>query len=157
MLDPAGTQVAAIDRSEPRYWEDVSEGDALPAVAIHITVARLVIEAAANQVFNPTHHNTPFSKATVAPDIYANNVFIQGWWERCVREFIGLAGRVKRVGPFRINGCNVPGETATTAGLVTRKWRADGDHLVELELRTEASGRTTVGPAPVVVSLPTRA
>ena len=47
--------------------------------------------------------------------------------------------------------------TSTTAGLVTRKWQAGGDYLLELELRTEASGRTTVGPAPVLVSLPSRA
>jgi len=149
-------EASPTDWTEQRYFEDVREGDAVPPVTINLTIARLVVEAGANRDFNQIHHNTPVSKATGAPEMYANNGFIQGWWERCVREFVGLAGRITRVGPFRINGFNVPGETATTAGLVTRKWRADGEHLVELEIRSEMSQGVSVGPGPVVVSLPSR-
>ena len=144
------------DWSKQRCYEDVNEGDELPPLPMHITVTRLVIEAGANRDFNQIHHNTPVSKATGAPDMYANNVFIQSWWERCVREYIGLDGRIKKVGPFRMRIFNVIGETAVTKGVVKRKWQDAGQNLVELELWTEISKGTSVGPGPVVVTLPSR-
>ena len=88
--------------------------------------------------------------------MYANNGFIQAWWERAVREYIGLGGRFKKTGPFRMRIFNTVGESAVTSGTVKRKWIEDGEHLVELEVQTEISRGTSVGPGPVVVSLPTR-
>ena len=150
---PAST----VDWSQQRYWEDVHEGDQIPPVTIHLTIARLVVEAGANRDFSQIHHNTPVSVATGAPDMYANNVFIQAWWERTVREYIGLAGRFKKTGPFRMRVFNTVGESPVTSGEVKRKWHEDGEHLVALELRTEHSQGISVGPGPVIVSLPSRA
>ena len=144
------------DWSEQRYFEDVKEGDAVPPVTINVTIVRLVVEAGANRDFNQIHHNTPVSKATGAPEMYANNGFIQGWWERTVREYIGLDGRFKKTGPFRMRIFNVVGEAVTTGGEVKRKWEDNGEHLVELEIRSEMSQGVSVGPGAVVVSLPTR-
>lgn len=147
---------AAVDWSQQRYWEDVSEGDAIPPLTINLTIARLVVEAGANRDFNQIHHNTPVTIATGAPDMYANNVFIQSWWERAVRQYIGLGGRFKKTGPFRMRIFNTVGEAAVTTGEVKRKWEEDGEHLVEIEVQTEISKGTSVGPGPVVVSLPAR-
>ena len=146
----------AVDWSQQRYWEDVNEGDTIPPLTVNLTIARLVVEAGANRDFNQIHHNTPVSKATGAPDMYANNVFIQSWWERAVREWIGLGGRFKKTGPFRMRIFNTVGEAAVTTGTVTRKWQEDGENLVEIEVQTEISRGTSVGPGPVVVSLPSR-
>ena len=146
----------ALDWSQQRYWEDVNEGDAIPPLTINVTVARLVVEAGANRDFNQIHHNTPVSVATGAPDMYANNVFIQSWWERAVREYIGLGGRFKKTGPFRMRIFNTAGESAVTTGEVKRKWEGDGEHLIEIEVQTDISKGVSVGPGPVVVSLPLR-
>ncbi len=148
--------VPAVDWSQQRYWEDVNEGDTIPPLAINITIARLVVEAGANRDFNQIHHNTPVSVATGAPDMYANNVFIQSWWERAVRDYIGLGGRFKKTGPFRMRIFNTVGESAVTTGEVKRKWQENGEHLVEIEVQTNISTGTSVGPGPVVVSLPSR-
>lgn len=142
------------DWSRQRTWDEVNEGDDLDPVAIPITVHRLVMEAGANRDFAQIHHNTEVAQAQGAPEMYANNVFIQGWWERCAREFIGLGGRIRKVGPFRMKIFNVVGETSTTKGRVTRKWAEGGDHLVEIEMWTETPRGVSVGPGPVVVSLP---
>ena len=114
------------------------------------------MEAGANLDFSRVHHNSAVAEATGAPDMYANNVFIQGWWERAVREYIGLAGRVRRVGPLRMRVFNTVGETVVTRGVVHRVWEEDGEHLVELEMRSDISRGVSVGPGPVVVSLPSR-
>jgi hypothetical protein len=145
-----------VDWSQQRYWEDVNVDDEIGQLHINNTVARLVIEAGGNRDFNQIHHNSPVSKATGAPDMYANNVFIQSWWERAVREYIGMAGRFKKTGPFRMRVFNTVGECAVTSGRVTRKWFEDGEHLVEIEVKTETSQGITVGPGPVLVTLPTR-
>jgi hypothetical protein len=140
-----------------RYWDDIDEQDEVPAVAFPINVYRLVVEAGANRDFNSIHHNTEFARATGAPEMYANNIFIQGMWERTVREFIGLAGVIKKVGPFRMRIFNTVGETILTRGRVKRKWQENGQHLVELEIWSENSKGISVGPGPVVVTLPARA
>ena len=144
------------DWSTQRYFEDVQVGDRLSPISMNLTIARLVVEAGANRDFNQIHHNTPVSKRTGAPDMYANNVFIQAWWERCVREYIGLDGRIKKVGPFRMRVFNTVGETAVTSGEVKRAWQEDGENLVELEITTEISKGVSVGPGPVLVTLPSR-
>ena len=149
-------EASPTDWSEQRYFEDVKEGDAVPPITINVTIARLVVEAGANRDFNQIHHNSPVSIATGAPEMYANNGFIQGWWERCVREYVGLGGRFRKTGPFRMNIFNVVGEAVTTSGAVKRTWEEDGEHLVELEIRSEMSQGVSVGPGPVVVALPSR-
>ncbi len=145
-----------VDWSLQRYVEDVAVGDEIPPLAIHLTIARLVVEAGGNLDFSRVHHNTAVAHATGAPDMYANNVFIQGWWERAVRQYIGLSGRVRRVGPLRMRIFNTVGETVVTHGIVTRVWDDDGEHFVEIEMRSEISRGVSVGPGPVVVSLPSR-
>jgi acyl dehydratase len=147
-------EISSTDWAIQRYFEDIQEGDSVPPITINLTIARLVVEAGANRDFNQIHHNSPISKATGAPEMYANNGFIQGWWERCVREYVGLAGRFKKTGPFRMNIFNVVGETVTTSGEIKRKWEENGEHLVELEIRSEMSQGISVGPGPVVVALP---
>lgn len=147
---------APVDWSRQRYWQDVTVGDQIEPLRMNLTIARLVVEAGGNRDFNQIHHNTPVSKATGAPEMYANNVFIQSWWERAVREYIGLGGRFKKTGPFRMRVFNTVGECAVTSGTVTKKWEENGEHLVEIEVKTETSQGITVGPGPVVATLPSR-
>ncbi len=153
---PQGITPQAVDWSKQRYFEDVNEGDEVPPVVFTMTVFRLVVEAGANRDFNQIHHNTPVTQAQGAPDMYANNVFIQGMWERTVREYIGLRGRLKKTGPFRMRIFNNVGETVVTKGTVKRKWVEGGEHFVELEIQSEHSRGISVGPGPVLVTLPSR-
>lgn len=154
--DAAAATAPAIDWSRQRFFEDVTVGDAVPAVSLNLSVTRLVVEAGVNLDFSQVHHHAGVARASGAPDMYANNIFIQGWWERAVREFIGLGGRFRRTGPLRMRIFNTVGETVTTSGVVRRAWREGGEGLLELEMRTEMSRGISVGPGPVVVSLPLR-
>ncbi len=152
----AGIQTRAVDWSQQRYFEDVNEGDEVPPVIFNMTVLRLVVEAGANRDFAQIHHNTPATQAQGAPDMYANNVFIQGMWERTVREFIGVGGRFKKTGPFRMKIFNTVGEAVVCRGKVNRKRQEGGENLVELEIWCEHSKGVSVGPGPVLVTLPSR-
>ncbi len=143
-----------MDWSTQRYWEDVAEGDDVPAVEFPLSVYRLVVEAGANRDFNSIHHNTEYARKTGAPEMYANTLFLQGMWERTVREFIGLDGVMKSLKGFRMKIFNTVGDTVVTKGIVKRKWQEGGEALVALEIWSENSKGVSVGPGTVVVALP---
>ena len=145
-----------MDWSTQRHWEDVEEGDDVPAVSFPLTVYRLVVESGANRDFNEIHHNSEVARASGAPEMYANTGFLLGMWERAVREFVGLDGSIRRVAGFRMRRFNTVGQTVVVRGRIAGKRRENGDALVELELWSEVGGEVTVGPGTVTVALPVR-
>lgn len=141
---------------QERYWEDVQEGDELPSLQFPLTVYRLVMAASANQDFNSIHHNSEYAKKTGAPDMYANNIFLQGMWERTVREYIGNAGVIKSLRNFRMRSFNTVGDTVVTKGKVKRKWIEDGEHFIEIEMVSENAKGISVGPGSIIATLPSK-
>jgi acyl dehydratase len=144
------------DWSAQLYFEDVKEGDEVPQVAFPITIQRLVMEAGANRDFNGIHHNREIARFYGAPDMFCNNFFLQAMWERAVREYIGLRGIICKIGPFRMRIFNPVGDTVVVKGNVLRKFQQDRRNVVELRMRSENSRGISVGPGPVLVTLPSR-
>jgi acyl dehydratase len=154
---PAGPMLpsyAPVDWSARRRWDDISEGEEVGAVAFPLSIYRLVVEAGANRDFNAIHHNREWARSTGAPDMYANAVFLQGMWERCVREFIGVEGTVRAIAGFRMGSFNIAGDTVVVGGSVRRKWLESGTGFLELEIRSENSLGVSVGPGTVTVTVP---
>jgi acyl dehydratase len=128
----------------------------VPAVRFPLSVYRLVMAAGANRDLNSIHHNGEWARKTGAPDMYANVLFLQGMWERCVREFIGPGGRIRHVSGFRMGSFNTVGDVVTVQGTVARAW-TDGDAgLAELRVWSGNRHGISVGPGIVTVSLPRR-
>jgi len=142
------------DWERQRRWDEVEEGEELPPYAFPISVYRLVVVAGANRDFNSIHHNTEYARSTGAPEMYANNLFLQGMWERVVRQWIGLAGTIRALAGFRMTSFNTAGDVVVVRGRVARKWREGGDGLVELGMRSENSHGVSVGPGSMTVTLP---
>jgi hypothetical protein len=155
-LDVPEAQASYVNWSKQRYYEDVSVGDAVDPVTFHLTVQRLVYEAGGNRDFSAIHHNDEIARAGRAPAMYANNGFIQGMWERTYREFFGVDGWIQKVGPFRMRIFNIVGEPTVVRGKVARKWQQGGKSFVELEMWSENPKGTSVGPGPVIGTLPSR-
>jgi acyl dehydratase len=140
-----------------RRWEELSVGEPLPTVTFPLSLYRLVVAAGGNRDFNPIHHNPGYARTTGAEDAYANTLFLQGMWERAVREFIGDAGTIRALRGFRMRTFTLIGDTAVVEGEVARLWPAEDDPavgLAELALRTRTAAGITVGPGTVVVTLP---
>lgn len=138
-------------------WEDVCVGDVLPTLEFPLSIYRLVVAAGANRDFNAIHHNTEYAKSTGAPDMYANNLFLQGMWERMVRDYIGLGGKIHKLRGFRMGTFNTVGDIVRVKGEVVRKWPEVGLYFVEFRLWSENTNGISVGPGFVVASLPTNA
>ena len=137
-----------------RKWDDVSEGEELAPVAFPLTIYRLIMAAGTNRDFNAIHHNRDYAKASGAPDMYANTLFLQGMWERCVRDFIGSAGTIRKLSGFRIKRFNPVGTTPVVTGRVSRKWREGDVGFVEIALQTSIGETLTTGPGSMTVTLP---
>ncbi len=138
---------------QQRLWQQVREGDVLAAATYPLSVLRLVMAAGANRDFNSIHHNSEFARASGAPDMYANTYFLQGMWERCVRDFIGPAGSIRAIRGFAMKAFNTAGQTVVVEGRVERVWMDEDAGLVELSLQSRVGGTVTVGPGRVA-SLP---
>ncbi|MFW3895184.1 acyl dehydratase [Pseudomonas bharatica] len=137
-----------------RYWNDLSVGEKLSPVAFPLSVIRLVVAAGANRDFNAIHHNSEYAKSTGAPEMYANTLFLQGMWERAVRDFIGLDGQMLAMKGFRMSRFNLVGDTVTVRGEVVSTWREGERGLAEIKIWSENAGGLSVGPGSVTVSLP---
>ncbi len=137
-----------------RLWDRISEGDAIGTLQFPITVYRLVMAAGANRDFNAIHHNSEFARSTGAPEMYANTLFLQGMWERLVRDYVGVAGRIHGLGGFRMRTFNTVGDTVVVTGRIIRKWRQEGRGMLEIELRSDNSRGLSVGPGFILASLP---
>jgi acyl dehydratase len=139
-----------------RYWEDIEPGQELEACSFPLTIYRMVLAAASNRDFNAIHHNADYARSTGAPDMYANTLFLQGMWEKCVRNFIGLDGTIRGLAGFRMNRFNIVGSTPVVIGEVARKWLEGQTGLAEIALKTVNDGAVTVGPGSMTVTLPRR-
>jgi len=147
-----GAPAQAVDGQ--RTGRDIQPGDLIEPVAFPLPVLRLVMEAGANRDFNLIHHNTEMAQAGGAPEMYANTLFLQGMWERAVRQFIGNAGRIARISGFQMVSFNTAGDTATVRGRV-QSCRDEGDRsVVELIIWTENGSGLSVGPGIVTVTVP---
>jgi acyl dehydratase len=142
--------------TEQRCWEDVTEGEELPPLHFPLTVFRLVAAAGATRDYNAIHHNTEVAQASGAPEMYANTLFLLGMWERSVREYVGLDGRIRRIAGARMRSFNTVGDELTVRGRVAGKHLDGGAGVVELEVWTENRNGVSVGPGTVTVTLPLR-
>jgi acyl dehydratase len=144
----------SVDWSKQRTWEDVAVGEELLSLAFPLSVFRLIVAAAGTRDFNAIHHNSRYAQATGAPEMYACAMFLEGMWERVVREYIGLAGTIQRIDGFRMRVFNTVGDTVVVKGTVKEK-RLDRDiGLVDIEVRSENAQGVSLGPGVVTVTLP---
>jgi acyl dehydratase len=140
-----------------RHFEDVAVGEQLPTVAYPLTVYRLVMAAGSNRDFNSIHHNSEYARSTGAEEMYANTSFLMSAWERCVRDWMGLTGRIRAIRGFRMRSFNYVGDTMRVIAEVTHTRVTDGKGVVEIGIRCENAKGVSVGPGVVEVELPRRA
>lgn len=139
-----------------KYFEDVKVGEQLPVVSYPLTIYRLVMAAGGNRDFNSIHHNTSYARSTGAEEMYANTSFLMSAWERCVRDWMGLTGRIRAIRGFRMRRFNYVGDTMRVIATVAGTRVVDGTGVVDVAIRCENSTGVTVGPGVVEVELPHR-
>lgn len=116
---------------QPRFFDDVQEGDAAPEIVHELTRTDLVAYAGASGDFNPMHHDEVQATAAGLPSVFGHGMFTMGLLGKALTDFVGV-GNLERYG-VRFTQQTWPGETLTTKVRVARKYSEDDAHKVELE------------------------
>ena len=121
-----------------RRFDDVQTGEALPLLAIPITVPLVAGGAIATRDYFPGHHDLDAARALGSPHIFMNILTTNGIVQRYVEDWAGMEAAFRSV-KIKLGVPNYPGDTMTFSGEVTDK-RAD-DRTVEVTLK----GRNSMG------------
>jgi len=141
--------------TEQVYFEDVSEGQEIPAVQITPDKQQLVKFAAGSGDFNPLHFDEKFAQNMGLPETIVHGRFKYAVVGRMLTQWAGHKGRVQRFG-VTYRGMDQPNKPITARGTVTAKKQEGGENVVELDVWTEdAEGKKTT-PGTAVVALPGR-
>ena len=138
--------------SRPAGPVAVAVGDVLPEQSMTLTVQRLVMIAAANRDFAPTHHDVAVARATGAGNPYGNMMFVMALFERTALGWAGPAARLRALRSVRMAAFNEAGLTVTCRGLVSTVDPAA--RLVGLELGLFAQDGTQTASGVAEVELP---
>ena len=137
------------------YFEDVKEGQEIPALTEKCTSQRLVMWAAGSGDFYQIHYDKDFAQGTGLPDRITHGALKHGLLGRLLHEWAGDAGRVKKVA-CQYRGMDIVNEDVNCHGLVKRKYQEGGENLVDLDVWTETPQGQKTTPGTAVVALPSR-
>ena len=135
------------------YFEQVKEGDELPAVDFNLTYQRMIMFVGATRNYPGLHHNERVARTRgAAPGIFLQNNSCLMLWERVVSDWMGIYGRV-RAATFRITDFHLAGEIIHVGGKIKAKSQQDGLNLVELAMESMTPRRVGM-TGTVTVALP---
>jgi acyl dehydratase len=133
------------------YWEDVAEGTDISPISLELTMKRLIMAACGTRDFYPVHHDRDFARNSGHKDIFVNQMFLQGFLGRCLTDWTGPAGRLRKLS-ITMTVPNYLGDTITARGRVIRKYVESDEHRVDCELVvTKQDGTVTVNSQATVV------
>jgi acyl dehydratase len=175
------TEAERIRGGEPRYWEDVAEGEELPPVvrgplSLMDTIGFLVgcgrgethgillaraRRHPAHYYRSPEggveytgmgHHREDVARQVGVPGAYDYGPQRVSWLCSLVTNWMGDAGVLKRL-RVELRGFNLVGDTTWCRGRVSRKYVKDGYALVDIEIWAEnqRGERTATGVATVIL------
>ena len=134
-------------------WNDIQEGDSLPALHKKPGVTQLVKYAAGGGDFNPLHHDFAFPQAKAIGSIIVHGRFKYAALGELVSNWLGHSGRIRSIS-CQYRGMDMPDQEFVCGGRVAKKYEEDGRKLVDLDVwTTNAEGKkTTPGHATVVIT-----
>ena len=137
------------------YYEDVAEGQEIPALKKHPTRRQLVMWAGASEDFYEIHYDTNFARKNKLDDVIVHGRLKAAFLGQLLTDWIGPDGALKKMS-CRYKGTDPSNEDMSIRGAVTAKRMEGNEHLVDLDIWTERTDgvKTTQGTATVV--LPSR-
>ena len=160
--------------AEPRYWDDVVEGESIPKLQKGTyTVTELFLFE--HGVIGTTRAQRAYLEAEGSTDLGGGGRFdvehakkrrnMPGqfdfgpqrvcWISQIATDWMGDDGALKRM-DSKVRHPNIVGDTNTLFGEVARKYHANGEHLVDLDVRVENQAGLASALSRVTVALPAR-
>ena len=140
---------------EPVFWEDVEEGMAIPTIVKVPSTRQLVQYAGASGDFYEIHYDKDYAQGTGLPGVIIHGALKNAFLAQLVTDWIGEQGTLKKLS-CEYRGMDVPGDTLTCRGTVTKKYIQDGRHTVDCQIWLENSKGERTTPGSATVNLPSR-
>jgi 3-methylfumaryl-CoA hydratase len=138
-----------VDWTRQLHAGDVSVGDEAPPYNLWLNYQRIVMSVAADRMFSSIHHNRDAARSGGLDDIIFNTLGYEMMFEIALRSWIGLDGRISKLGPFRMVKNSHPGDTLTGRCCVVEK--LDGGR-VRLDITVDnPRGQAARGEATVIL------
>jgi acyl dehydratase len=151
--EPPAESSPVVDWSEQIRFGDVQVGDEVPTYHLWLNYQRIVMSVAADRMFSSIHHNREIARAGGLNDIIFNTRGYEMMFEITLRRWMGLDGRIKKMGPFRMVKNSHPGDTITGRARVVGKELKEEQGLIQLEIGVD-NPRGEAARGEVTVSLP---
>ena len=134
------------------FYEDVAEGQEIPALKKHPTRRQLVMWAGASEDFYEIHYDTEFARKNKLDDVVVHGRLKAAFLGQLLTDWIGPDGVLKKMS-CRYKGTDPSNEDMSIRGTVTRKYVEGADHCVDLDIWTERTDgvKTTQGVATVML------
>ena len=135
------------------YWDDVKEGQDIPALDEEMASQRLVVWAAASGDFYQIHYDDNFAKGNNLPDIIVHGALKGMLVGRLLDEWVGDEGRIVQWG-VSYRGMDPARQNIKVWGKVTKKYEQNGEGYVDLEVGCQQPNGTQTTPGTATVVLP---
>ncbi len=137
------------------FWEDVEVGTEITSLVKDPTPQQLVRWAGASGDFYQIHYDKDFALDNNLPGIIVHGALKSAWLGQMLGDWIGESGTVKEFG-CSYRGMDVPGDTLTCKGTVSKKYVEGDERCVECEIWLENSKGEKTTPGTAVVALPSK-
>jgi acyl dehydratase len=141
--------------AEQVYWDDVEEGQEIPALDEEMSSQRLVVWAAASGDFYQIHYDDNFAKGNRLPDIIVHGALKGMLVGRVLDEWVGEQGRIVKWG-VSYRGMDPARQNIKVWGKVTKKYEEDGEGRLDLDVGCAQPDGTQTTPGTATVALPKR-
>ncbi len=144
-----------VDWDRQLFFEDVNIEDEVPPYSVWLNYQRLVMSVAVDRMWSSIHHNRDAARAAGFDDIIFNTRGYEMVFEITLRRWMGLDGRLRKLGPFRMAKSSHPEDTLTCRARVVNKEILDNLGRVHLEISVQ-NPRAEAARGQAIVSLPMR-
>ena len=137
------------------YWDDVTEGMALPSMVKNPTTQQLVKYAGASGDYYQIHYDKDFAQGTGLDGVILHGALKNAFLGQFMTDWMGPSGTLKRLA-CQYRGMDFPEQAITAKGTVTRKYREQGSNLVDCTIWLENPEGQKTTPGSATVALPSK-
>jgi len=141
--------------SDQIYFEDVDVGTEITALVKKPDNQQLVKWAGASGDFYQIHYDKDFALNNNLPGLIVHGALKSAWLGQLLGDWVGLDGKIKSY-DCSYRGMDVPGDTLTCKGTVTKTYTEGDENLVECEIWLENGEGQKTTPGTALVSLPSK-
>ena len=137
------------------FYEDVTEGQEIPALKKHPTRRQLVMWAGASEDFYEIHYDAEFAQKNKLDNIVVHGRLKAAFLGQLLTDWISPGGTLKKMS-CRYKGTDPSNEDMSIRGTVTARRVEGNEHLIDLDIRTERPDGTITTQGSATVSFPSR-